>query len=70
VDTREYTGIFPDKGSLDTFSKISEILMSLHGIKVRIMKSNMDPDASDMCFSQHGSRFTGCLGLLVRERWS
>jgi hypothetical protein len=36
VDTKEYIATFPDKGSLKTFSKISEILMSIHGINVKI----------------------------------
>jgi hypothetical protein len=48
VDLKEYTDVFPHKGSLDTFSKISEILMSIHGIEVRIIKSNMDPDAVEL----------------------
>jgi hypothetical protein len=48
VDAREYTAIFPDESSLETFSKISEILLSGHGIKVRVVKSNMDPDAVEV----------------------
>jgi hypothetical protein len=48
VDAKEYTTIFPNKISLGTFSKISEILMSLHGIKVRILKTDMDPDATEI----------------------
>jgi hypothetical protein len=48
VDLREYVVVFPDKNSLETFSKISEILMSIHGIKIKIYKSNMDPDASEI----------------------
>jgi hypothetical protein len=48
MDTNEFVVVFPDKSSFETFSKISEILMSIHGLKVRIMKSNMDPDAIDM----------------------
>jgi uncharacterized protein YdaT len=45
---KEYMAIFPDKASLETFLKISEILMSIHGIKVRILKSKMDPDAIEV----------------------
>jgi hypothetical protein len=33
---------------LETFSKISEILMGVHGIKVKILKSNIDPDAVEV----------------------
>jgi hypothetical protein len=48
VDDKEYVAIFPDKGSLDTFSKISEILMSIHEIKVKIFKANIGPYAMEM----------------------
>jgi hypothetical protein len=48
VDSKEYTIVFPDKGSLDTFSKISEIMLSIHGLKVKILKSNMDLDAVEV----------------------
>jgi hypothetical protein len=44
----EYTTIFPDKATLDTFSKISEILMGIHGIKVKILKIEVDPDATEV----------------------
>jgi hypothetical protein len=40
--------VFPDKGSLDTFSKISKIVMSVHGIKVKFIKSNVDPEAAEI----------------------
>jgi hypothetical protein len=46
-DVKEYTGIFPNKNSLETFSKISEILMSIHGLKIKILESNLDLDASE-----------------------
>jgi hypothetical protein len=48
VDDKEYTAIFPDKNSLETFSKISEILMSIHGLKIKIFNSNLDPNASEI----------------------
>jgi hypothetical protein len=48
VDEKEFTAVFPDKQSLDTFSKIYEILMSVHGLKIKIMKSNLDPIASEV----------------------
>jgi hypothetical protein len=40
--------VFPSKGSLETFSKISEILLSVHGIKIKIMKFCVDPDAVEV----------------------
>jgi hypothetical protein len=48
MDLQEYTTIFPDKTTLDTFSKISKIQMGIHGIKVRIMKTELDPDATEV----------------------
>jgi hypothetical protein len=33
---------------LGTFSKISEILLSVHGLKVKILKSNLDPDVVEV----------------------
>jgi hypothetical protein len=48
LDVKEYSAIFPDKATLETFSKISDILMGIHGIKVKIMKSEMDPNASEV----------------------
>jgi hypothetical protein len=48
VEAKEYTTVFPDKNSLDTFLKISEILLSVHGIKVKILKSILDPDAVEV----------------------
>jgi hypothetical protein len=40
MEAREYTAIFPDKSTLETFFKFSEILLSVHGIKVKILKSS------------------------------
>jgi hypothetical protein len=40
--------VFPNKGSLETFLKISEILLSVHGIKIKIMKFCVDPDAVEV----------------------
>jgi hypothetical protein len=67
VDTKEYTTIFPDKNSLETFSKISEILMSLHGIKVWIMKNEMDPNASKF-YKLLGLKYMVYLLLLLRNK--
>jgi hypothetical protein len=38
VESNEFTVVFPDSGTLDTFSKISEILMSAHRIKIKISR--------------------------------
>jgi hypothetical protein len=48
VDVKEYVAVFPDNKSLDTFSKICEIMMGIHGIKVKFIKSNLDPDACEI----------------------
>jgi hypothetical protein len=40
--------VFTNKSSLETFSKISEILMTVHGIKVKILKTNFDLEAFEM----------------------
>jgi hypothetical protein len=40
--------VFPDANTLDTFSKISEILLSVHGVKVKILKISFDPEASEI----------------------
>jgi hypothetical protein len=48
MDMNEYSAIFLEKATLETFSKNFEILMDIHGIKVKIMKSEMDPDATEV----------------------
>jgi hypothetical protein len=48
MDVKEYIAIFPNMNSLETFSKISEILMSVHGIKVRFLKTKLDPEADEI----------------------
>jgi hypothetical protein len=42
VENKKFIAIFSDKNSLETFSKLSEVLMSIHGMKVEIIKSNVD----------------------------
>ncbi|TVU23471.1 hypothetical protein EJB05_25840, partial [Eragrostis curvula] len=42
----EYMAVFPNKNSLDTFSKISELVLCLYGLKVTISKSNVDAEAT------------------------
>jgi hypothetical protein len=63
---KEYIVVFPDKGSLDTFSKISEILMGIHGIKVKIIKSNMDPDVVEILQSTW-VKIYGLLAIACKE---
>jgi hypothetical protein len=40
--------VFPDKASLDTFSKLKEFEMSLFGLKGRLKKSGIDPKTSSV----------------------
>jgi hypothetical protein len=46
--------VFHDKGSLDTFSNISKIVMSVHGIKVKFIKSIVDPEAAEILQTSWG----------------
>jgi len=39
---------FPDQATLDTFFKLSEFVLAIHGLKVRISKSNIDTAASSV----------------------
>jgi hypothetical protein len=48
MDSNEFIVVFPDLNSIETFSKISKILMRIHGIKVKILKTNMDPEALEI----------------------
>ena len=48
MDRQEYMVVFPDKGSLETFTKLSEFHMSLFGLKGGIEKTGRDPEASSM----------------------
>jgi hypothetical protein len=45
---QEYTVVFPDKASLDTFTKLKEFEMSLFGLKGRLKKSGIDPETSSV----------------------
>ena len=40
--------VFPDRKSLDTFSKLSGFEMSLNGLTVKLVKSVIDPEASSV----------------------
>ncbi|CAL4933356.1 unnamed protein product [Urochloa decumbens] len=42
----EFRAAFPDQGSIDTLSKLSEIKLALYGIKVKIISSKIDPSAT------------------------
>ena len=44
--SNEFRVAFPDQPALDTFSKLSEIVLAIHGLKVKISKSMVDPAAS------------------------
>jgi len=46
IDQQEYIVVFPDRKSLDTFSKLSCFEMSLFGLKGKLTKSAIDPKAS------------------------
>jgi uncharacterized protein YtpQ (UPF0354 family) len=66
MEKREFVAVFPDKKSLDTFSKISEILLSVHGNKIKILKSNMDPDASKI-LQTSWIKIYGLLAIACKE---
>ena len=48
ISRDEYRAAFPDQATLDTFSKLSEFVLAIHGLKVRISKSNIDTAASSV----------------------
>jgi len=48
IDYQEFIVVFPDKSSLDTFAKLSGFKMSLYGLKGKLAKSSMDPEASSV----------------------
>lgn len=48
IHLQEYLVVFPDKGSLDTFTKLYEFQMSLFGLKGRIEKTERDFETSSM----------------------
>lgn len=48
MDRSEFLVIFPDKSSLDTFTKLSEFQMSLFGLKGRLERANRDHAASSV----------------------
>lgn len=46
IDLQEFLVVFPDKGSLETFFKLSELHLPLYGVKVKIEKTERDPETS------------------------
>lgn len=44
----EFLVIFPDKGTLETFSGIASLELPIHNLKVKIQKSNVDPTTSSV----------------------
>lgn len=41
----EYMAMFPNKQSLETFAKLSELRTTIHQLKIKVMKSDLDPEA-------------------------
>lgn len=48
ISQQEYIVVFPDASSLDTFSKLSGFEMSIFGLKGKLEKSAIDPQASSV----------------------
>ncbi|CAL4887865.1 unnamed protein product [Urochloa decumbens] len=48
ITNKEFRAAFPNQGSIDTLSKLSEIKLALYGIKVKIISSLMEPTATTM----------------------
>jgi len=48
MDKQEYLVVFPEKTSLENFTRLSGFVMSLYGLKGKIEKSNIDPEASSV----------------------
>jgi hypothetical protein len=48
VTDNEFLVIFPDKGTLETFSRIASLELPIHNLKVKIQKSNVDPATSSI----------------------
>lgn len=48
IHLQEYLVVFPDKGSLETFTKLTEFQMSLYGLKGRLEKTARDSETSSL----------------------
>jgi hypothetical protein len=46
IHPQEFIGVFPNKGSLDTFTKLLEFKMSIYGLKGKIEETNKDLETS------------------------
>ncbi|CAD6273003.1 unnamed protein product [Miscanthus lutarioriparius] len=44
IHPKEFIVVFPDKGSLDAFNKLSKFQMSIYGLKEKIEETNRDPE--------------------------
>jgi hypothetical protein len=44
----EFLVVFPDKGTLETFSRFAGFNLSIYNLKVQIVKSNVDPTTSSV----------------------
>lgn len=48
IDNQEFLAVFPDKGSLETLTKLSEFQLSVYGLKVKIGKTERDVKTSSL----------------------
>ncbi|RLN17995.1 hypothetical protein C2845_PM02G15810 [Panicum miliaceum] len=48
VTRDEFRVVFPNQGSLETFSKLSGVVLALYGLRVKISKFDIDPAASSV----------------------
>lgn len=46
LSREEFVVNFPNKQSLDIFSKMSELSTTIHNIKIRVLKNDLDPEAT------------------------
>lgn len=51
VSSNEFMVMFPNKQSLDTFSKLSELSTTLYHLKIKVSKSDLDPEATAKLFT-------------------
>ncbi|KAK3136973.1 hypothetical protein QOZ80_5BG0445870 [Eleusine coracana subsp. coracana] len=42
----DFSAIFPKQQDMETFAKVPELVLPLYGLKVKIRKSDLDPEAS------------------------
>jgi hypothetical protein len=68
ITDNEYRVAFPDQNSIDTFSKMTGIHLALYGLKVKIIKTNVDPAASSVLQSAW-VRISGIPSFAKKEEW-